>query len=74
MAVIAIAMKPAAHEAIRRLLPGTNEAGTPGADGLIRIWLDRRDLTSLVGPHFFEAHSEGTDRATGTLFPLGETR
>jgi hypothetical protein len=52
--MIAIPITPAAYEAIKRMLPGTNGARTPGADGLIRIWLDRKDADQ-----FGEARSPG---------------
>jgi hypothetical protein len=45
-AMIAIPITPAAYEAIKRMSPKTNAASL-GADGLVRIWLDRRDADQL---------------------------
>jgi hypothetical protein len=47
--MIAIAITPAAYDAIKAtLLPRIDAAPSPGADGLIRIWLDRNLSTSSV--------------------------
>jgi hypothetical protein len=45
-AMIAIPITPAAYEAIKRMSPKTNAASL-GEDGLVRIWLDRRDADQL---------------------------
>jgi hypothetical protein len=45
--MIAIPITPAAYRAIRRMLPRTNGEASPGADGLIRVWLDRKDADQL---------------------------
>ena len=46
--MIAISITPAAHQAIKASLLGTAD-GTPrpGADGLVRIWLDRNFVDRL---------------------------
>ena len=47
--MIAIAVTPAAHEAIKASLLGTADANPrPGPDGLIRIWLDRKFVDRLA--------------------------
>jgi hypothetical protein len=48
-AMIAIPITPAAYEAIKRMSPKTN-AGSLGADGLVRIWLDRSEGRGSAGP------------------------
>lgn len=51
--MIAIPVTPAAYGAIKRMLSKTNGEASPGADGLVRVWLDRRDadqLGKLRGP------------------------
>jgi hypothetical protein len=45
--MIAIPITPPAYKAIKRMLPRTNGAAVPGSDGLVRIWLDRRDADQL---------------------------
>ena len=46
--MIAIAITPAAHQAIKASLLGTGDATPrPGPDGLIRIWLDRKLVDRL---------------------------
>jgi hypothetical protein len=48
--MIGIAISPAAYEALKAmLLPRrTDGALSPGSDGLIRIWLDRKYVDSLA--------------------------
>ncbi len=47
-AMIAIAITPAAYEAIEATLLGrANEPPRPGPDGLIKIWLDRKFVDRL---------------------------
>ena len=47
--MIAIAVTPAAHQAIKASLLGTADATPcPGPDGLIRIWLDRKFVDRLA--------------------------
>jgi hypothetical protein len=47
--MIAIAITPAAYDAIKAtMLPRIDAAPAPGADGLIRIWLDRQ-FVDLLG-------------------------
>ena len=51
--MIAIPITPQAYEAIRATLPETDDAPPKGADGMIRVWLDRRfvdRLKALRGP------------------------
>ena len=46
--MIAIAITPAAYDAIKATtLPRIDAAPSPGADGLIRIWLDRKFVDQL---------------------------
>ena len=46
--MIGIAITPAAYEAIKAtMLPRIDAAPSPGADGLIRIWLDRQFVDRL---------------------------
>jgi hypothetical protein len=48
-AMIAIAVTPAAHQAIKASLLGTGDATPrPGSDGLIRVWLDRKFVDRLT--------------------------
>jgi hypothetical protein len=47
--MIGIAISAAAYEALKAmLLPRTDGALSPGSDGLIRIWLDRKYVDSLA--------------------------
>jgi hypothetical protein len=47
--MIAIAVTPAAHQAIKASLLGTADATPrPGPDGLIRVWLDRKFVDRLA--------------------------
>jgi hypothetical protein len=46
--MIAIAITPAAYDAIKAtMLPRIDAAPSPRADGLIRIWLDRKFVDQL---------------------------
>ena len=46
--MIAITITPAAHQAVKASLLGTADATPrPGADGLIRIWLDDKFVGRL---------------------------
>jgi hypothetical protein len=46
--MIAIAITPAAHQAIKESLLGTADATPrPGPDGTIKIWLDRKFVDRL---------------------------
>jgi hypothetical protein len=45
--MIAIAITPAAYEALKGTLPMSNGAVSPGADGHVRIWLDRKFVDRL---------------------------
>ena len=48
-AMIAITITPAAHQAVKASLLGTADATPrPGADGLIRIWLDDKFVDRLA--------------------------
>ncbi len=48
-AMIAITITPAAHQAVKASLLGTSDAAPrPGADGLIRIWLDDKFVDRLA--------------------------
>jgi hypothetical protein len=38
--MIALSITPGAYKALKVMLPATDSA-TPGADGLVRVWLDR---------------------------------
>ena len=45
--MIAIPITPAAYKVIKQMLPKTNGGASPGADGLVRIWLDRKFVGRL---------------------------
>lgn len=46
--MISISITPAAHQAIKAMLLGTADASPhPGADGLVRIWLDPKFIERL---------------------------
>jgi hypothetical protein len=45
--MISIPITPAAYKAIKRMLPQTDGAASPGSDGLVRIWLDRKNADAL---------------------------
>jgi len=46
--MIAITITPEAYDAIKPRLPETDLAPSKGADGLIRLWLDRRFVDQLA--------------------------
>jgi hypothetical protein len=48
IAMIAITITPEAYDAIKPRLPETNLAPSKGADGLIRLWLDRKFVDQLA--------------------------
>ena len=77
-AMIAITITPAAHQADKASLLGTADATPrPGADGLIRIWLDDKfvdRLTQMRGPwrglqRRHSAAGEGSGPLAGRLAP-----
>ena len=46
-AMIAITVTPAAYKALRALVPMTDGAALPGADGYVRLWLDCKFVERL---------------------------
>ena len=46
--MIAITITPEAYDAIKPRLPETDLAPPKGADGLIRLWLDRKFVGQLA--------------------------
>jgi hypothetical protein len=46
--MIALTITPAAYEALKVVMTEPIEAASPGTDGLVRVWLDRRFVDLLA--------------------------